>query len=65
MKNIRKQAHDMGHDVAGALKRMPDDVFERNGEEIRHRIYLDAEGVEYAVSWRGNLVYIAGEDWVI
>lgn len=46
-------------------KRGEDDVFHKNGEEIRNRIYFDSEGTEYAVNWRGNLVYIAGEDWVI
>lgn len=65
MKNIRTQAAEMGHEVAGKLRRMKDDVFEANGVEVRTKIYLDNEGVEYAVSQLGGLAYIAGEDWVI
>lgn len=55
----------MGHSVVGGLKRCKDDVFRKNGEEIRNRIYVDDEGTVYAVNWRGGLVYIAGEDWCI
>ena len=65
MKTVRQQAKIMGHPVVGSLKRGEDDVFHKNGEEIRNRIYFDSEGTEYAVNWRGNLVDIAGEDWVI
>lgn len=65
MKTVRQQAKAMGHSVVGTLKRGEDDVFHKNGEEIRNRIYIDSEGTEYAVNWRGELVYIAGEDWCI
>lgn len=65
MKTIRHQAAVMGHEVCGTLKRVRDDVFKKNGEEIKNRIYIDSEGTEYAVNWRGVLVYIAGEDFVI
>ena len=62
MKNIRQQAAAMGHPVAGPLTRVCDDVYERDGEEIRTRQYTDTDGTVYAVDWRGELVYIAGED---
>lgn len=65
MKTVRQQAEAMGHSVVGGLKRCKDDVFRKNGEEIRNRIYVDDEGTVYAVNWRGGLVYIAGEDWCI
>lgn len=65
MKTIRQQAKDKGHSVVGTLKRIADDVFNKNGEEIRNRIYVDKEGTEYAVNWRGELVYIAGDVWCI
>lgn len=64
MKTIKQQAAAMGHPVAGPLTRVADDVFEKDGEKIRHRRYTDGEGIVYAVNWRGELVYIAGEDWV-
>lgn len=65
MKTVRQQAKAMGHPVTGTLKRGEDDVFRKNGEEIRNRIYIDGEGTVYAVNWRWELVYIAGEDWCI
>lgn len=65
MKNIRAQAKAIGHEVVGALKRGQDDVYKKNGEEIRNHIYFDSEGTEYAVNWRGELLYIAGDDWII
>lgn len=65
MKTVRQQAKDKGHSVVGTLKRIADDVFNKNGEEIRNRIYVDNEGTEYAVNWRGELVYIAGDVWCI
>ena len=64
MKTIRHQAKVMGHEVVGALKRCKDDVFYKNGEEVRNKIYIDSEGTEYAVNRRGDLIYICGEDWV-
>ena len=65
MKTIRDQAEKLGHAVAGKLRREKDAVFKKNGEVICYKIYRDSEGTEYAVNWRGDLVYIAGEDWVI
>ena len=65
MKTVRQQAKAVGHLVVGVLKRGEDDVFRKNGEEIRNRTYVDSEGTVYAVNWRGELVYIAGEDWCI
>lgn len=65
MKTVWQQAKIMGHPVVGTLIRGEDDVFYKNGEEIRNRIYFDSEGTEYAVNWRGELVYIAGEDFVL
>ena len=65
MKTVRQQAKAMGHVVVGALKRCDDDVFSQHGEEVRHKRYTDSEGTLYAVDWRGELVYIAGEDWCI
>ena len=65
MKTIRQQAKAMGHAVVGSLKRFEDDVFTKNGEEVRHKRYTDSEGTEYSVNLRGELVYIAGEDWCI
>lgn len=62
---IKQQANKMGHPVVGSLRRGKDDVFKKNGEEIKNRIYFDSEGTEYAVNWRGELVYIAGENWAI
>lgn len=65
MKSIREQAEAMGHEVVGRLQRIKDDVYKRNGKECRNRMYRDSEGTEYAINWRGDLVFIAGEDWVI
>lgn len=65
MNTIREQAEERGHTVAGKLRRVKDDVFKKNGVEVRNKIYRDDEGTEYAINWRGELVYIAGEDWVI
>lgn len=65
MKTIRQQAKNMGHPVVGTLKRYSDDVFTQKGQEIRHKRYIDSEGTLYSVDWRGNLVYIAGDDWCI
>ena len=65
MKTVRQQAKAMGHAVVGPLKRIEDDVFTKSGEEVRHKRYTDSEGTLYAVDWRGELVYIAGEDWCI
>lgn len=65
MKTIREQAKIMGHAPKGALKRMKDDVFYKDGIEIHNKIYLDEEGVEYAVNRFGKVVYISGGDWVI
>ncbi len=62
---IRHQAKSMGHEVVGSLKRCKDDVFYKNGETVHNKIYIDNEGTEYAVNWRGELIYICGEDWVI
>ena len=63
--NIKRQAKNMGHPVNGALRRVEDDVFTKNGNEIHYRQYVDDEGTLYAVSPAGNLAYIAGDDWCI
>lgn len=65
MRTIRQQAKAMGHDVVGTLKRIADDVFTKDGEEIRNKMYVDNDGTVYAVNWRWELVYIVGEDWVL
>lgn len=65
MKSIRTQAAEMGREVVGKLRGTKDDVFEADGVEVRTKIYLDDEGVEYAASQLGGVAYIAGEDWVI
>lgn len=65
MKTVRQQAKDKGHPVIGALKRGADDVYSKNGEVIRNRIYIDDEGTVYSVNWRGELIYIAGDVWCI
>ena len=62
---IREQAKAMGHAVAGSLKRVRDDVFDRKGHEVHFRQYVDAEGTLYAVNESGKVAYIAGDDWVI
>lgn len=62
---IKEQAKVKGHPVVGSLKRCEDDVFSQNGKEVRHRRYTDSEGTLYAVDWKGELVYIAGDDWCI
>jgi len=62
MKTIRHQAAVMGNKVEGRLRRAKDDVFQKNGVEIRHKIYVDDAGAEYAVNWRGDLVYIVTAD---
>lgn len=55
----------MGHIVVGSLKRVADDVFEKNGEEVHFKQYIDNEGTLYAVNQLGKLEYIAGDDWCI
>lgn len=65
MKTIRQQAKAMGHAVVGPLKRIEDDVFTKNGEEVRYKRYADSEGTKYAVNWHGKLVYIVSENWGI
>ena len=65
MKNIRTQAKEMGHTVAGALKRLPDEEYKLHGEILTARVYTDSEGVTYWIDWRGNLLTISGEDWCI
>ncbi len=55
----------MGHTVVGALKRIADDVFEKNGEEIHFKQYIDEEGTLYAANSHGIIAYIAGDDWCI
>ena len=65
MKTVRQQAKDKGHPVIGILKRGADDVYSKNGEVIRNRIYIDDEGTVYAVNWSGELIYIAGDVWCI
>lgn len=65
MKTVREQAKAFGHEVCGTLNRAKDDVFTKNGEVIRNKTYVDEEGTNYAVNWKGELVYIAGEDFVI
>lgn len=65
MKNIRKQAEEMGHTVAGTLKRLPDEEYKLHGERLTARVYTDSEGTVYWVDWRGCLMTIAGEDWCI
>lgn len=62
---IRQQAEKMGNPVAGKLRRIADDVFTHNGVEIRSKQYVDEANVVYAVNWKGEVVYIAGEDFVI
>lgn len=62
---IKQQARKMGHEVVGALKRVKDDSFRKNGQDITFRQYIDAEGTLYAVDCTGRLQYIAGEDFVI
>lgn len=63
--SIKKQAEKMGHTVVGALKRIADDVFEKNGEEIHFKQYIDEEGTLYAANSHGIIAYIAGDDWCI
>ena len=65
MKTVRQQATEFGHPVVGALKRLKDDVFMLNGEEVRYKWYTDSEDTLYAVDWRDELAYIAGDDWCI
>ena len=65
VKTVRQQAKAMGHAVVGSLKRFEDVVFTKNGEEVGYKCYTDSEGTLYVVNWRGELVYIAGEDWYI
>ena len=65
MKTIRQQAKIMGHEIVGSLKRGKDDVYRMNDEDITNRIYIDSEGTVYAINWKGELLYIAGEDWVL
>lgn len=62
---IKQQARKMGHEVVGALKRVKDDSFRKNGQDITFRQYIDEEGTLYAVDCTGRLQYIAGEDFVI
>ena len=62
---IKQQAAKMGHIVVGSLKRVADDVFEKNGEEVHFKQYIDKEGTLYAVNQLGKLEYIAGDDWCI
>lgn len=57
MKNIRKQAEEMGHEVVGVLKRMPNDK--------KASVYVDSEGTVYWVDRLGCLMTIAGESWCI
>lgn len=64
--NIRKLAHEEGHDVKGKLKRISDDkFFDRFGNYRVHKRYVDEEGTVYAVDELNAIAYIAGEDWVI
>ena len=63
MKTIRDQAAKKGVVVAGKLRRLEDDVFEEYGRTVRHRIYADEYNTTYAIDWRGELVYICGDDW--
>lgn len=68
---IRHQAAIMGHQVVGKLTRVKDDVFYKHNpktgldEEVRFKQYVDSEGTLYAVSPRGSVAYIAGDDWVL
>lgn len=59
MKTIRQQARLMGHAVVGYLRPIEDDVFTKNGVEVRNKRYTDSEGTEYSVNRHGELVYIA------
>lgn len=63
--SLRALAYLKGHAVVGALRRVKDDVFYKNGVEVHLQQYVDAEGTLYAVNRLGALAYIAGEDWVI
>lgn len=65
MTDIRKQAKVMGHAVVGPLKRVKDDVFRKDGQEVRLKQYVDSEGTLYAVNRFGSIAYISGEDFVI
>lgn len=64
--NIKKLAHNKGHDVQGRLKRISDDKFldERENHRVLKR-YTDEQGTVYAINERGEIAYIAGEDWIM
>ena len=65
MMDIKHQAKVMGHPVVGSLKRVKDDVFYEGEREIHFKQYLDSEGTLYAVTPKGKLAYIAGDDWCL